>query len=94
MTRPPTLLAVLLMGGWTVRWRQFHGRRPVAAESIRGAAWIGFAVLYGLLIGSPLLFPAMAIPVLAVGFWWDYRPNGRGRRHLEANQTNPRRGFE
>jgi hypothetical protein len=58
------------------------------------AAWVGYVVVMGLLIGSPLLFPAVAIPVLAARTWWDYRPNGRSTRLLEANRTDPRRGFE
>jgi hypothetical protein len=58
------------------------------------AAWIGYAVVMGLMIGSLLLFLAVAIPVIAARTRWDYRPNGRSTRLLEANRTNPRRGFE
>ena len=84
---------MLFRGGWTVGWRRFHARRPVTAEVIRVAAWIGYAVAMGLMIGSALVV-AGAIPVIAARTWWDYRPNGRGTRRLQADRTNPRRGFE
>jgi hypothetical protein len=83
---------VVLSGGWTIRWRRFHARRPVTAEVIRVVAWIGYAVVMGLMIGSVSLI-AVAIAVIAARTWWDYRPNGRGTRLLAAKRANPRRGF-
>jgi hypothetical protein len=89
------LAIVLFKGGWTIAWRRFHAGHPIAAEPIKQTVWWLPLVLgalaqewsWGLLA---VVFAAVAARTL----WWYGRPNGWGRRLLEANRTNPRRGFE
>jgi hypothetical protein len=58
------------------------------------AAWIGYIVANGLMLDSVPFLLAVGIPVLAARVGGDYRPNGRLRRLVEANRTDPWRGFK
>jgi hypothetical protein len=62
------------------------------------AKWTPFLAFYWLIaLDGPLTLwsPVLLTLLVPVRVWlWDYRPNGRGTRLLEADRTNPRRGFE
>jgi hypothetical protein len=86
--------SVLFTGGWTIAWRQLHGRHPIVAELAQRVPLLAIWLILVVTGGYPSWSLAVLVVAMLAAVWWAYRPNGRGTRLLEANRMNPRRGFE